>query len=89
MLREEVTSEDIASVVARWTGIPMERMLEGEREKLLHMEDEIGKRVIGQEEAVRRRRQGDPPLPRRPAGPEPAAGHLPVPRARPASARPS
>jgi ATP-dependent Clp protease ATP-binding subunit ClpB len=53
MLREEVTSEDIASVVARWTGIPVERMLEGEREKLLHMEEELGKRVIGQEAAVR------------------------------------
>jgi ATP-dependent Clp protease ATP-binding subunit ClpB len=53
MLREEVTSEDIAAVVARWTGIPMERMLEGEREKLLHMEEELGKRVIGQEEAVK------------------------------------
>ena len=52
MLREEVTSEDIASVVARWTGIPMERMLEGEREKLLNMEAEIGKRVIGQSDAV-------------------------------------
>jgi ATP-dependent Clp protease ATP-binding subunit ClpB len=53
MLREEVTDQDIASVVARWTGIPMERMLEGEREKLLHMEEAIGKRVIGQEDAVR------------------------------------
>ncbi|MGZ8326881.1 MAG: ATP-dependent chaperone ClpB [Allosphingosinicella sp.] len=53
MLREEVTSEDIASVVARWTGIPMERMLEGERQKLNNMEAEIGRRVIGQEEAVR------------------------------------
>ncbi len=53
MLREEVTSEDIASIVARWTGIPMERMLEGEREKLLNMEEEIGKRVIGQEDAVK------------------------------------
>ncbi|MGA9581948.1 MAG: ATP-dependent chaperone ClpB [Allosphingosinicella sp.] len=53
MLREEVTSEDIASVVARWTGIPMERMLEGERQKLINMEAEIGRRVIGQEEAVR------------------------------------
>jgi ATP-dependent Clp protease ATP-binding subunit ClpB len=52
MLREEVTAEDIASVVARWTGIPMERMLEGEREKLLHMEEELGRRVIGQEDAV-------------------------------------
>ncbi|MEA2999117.1 MAG: ATP-dependent Clp protease ATP-binding subunit ClpB [Sphingomonadales bacterium] len=52
MLREEVTSEDIAGVVARWTGIPVERMLEGEREKLLQMEAQIGKRVIGQNQAV-------------------------------------
>jgi ATP-dependent Clp protease ATP-binding subunit ClpB len=52
MLREEVTPEDIAGVVARWTGIPMERMLSGEREKLLRMEELIGKRVIGQGEAV-------------------------------------
>ena len=44
MLREEVTAQDIASVVARWTGIPVERMLEGEREKLLNMEEQIGKR---------------------------------------------
>ncbi len=53
MLREEVTSEDIAGVVARWTGIPMERMLEGEREKLLQMESHLGKRVIGQDQAVK------------------------------------
>ncbi len=53
MLREEVTAEDIAGVVARWTGIPVERMLEGEREKLLQMEQALGKRVIGQKEAVR------------------------------------
>jgi ATP-dependent Clp protease ATP-binding subunit ClpB len=52
MLREEVTSEDIASVVSRWTGIPVDRMLEGEREKLLQMEEQIGKRVIGQKQAV-------------------------------------
>ncbi|TAK15880.1 MAG: AAA family ATPase, partial [Rhizorhabdus sp.] len=52
MLREEVTAEDIAGVVGRWTGIPVERMLEGEREKLLAMEAEIGKRVIGQKDAV-------------------------------------
>ena len=52
MLREEVTSEDIAGIVARWTGIPMERMLAGEREKLLRMEETIGKRVIGQAQAV-------------------------------------
>jgi ATP-dependent Clp protease ATP-binding subunit ClpB len=52
MLREEVTSEDIASIVSRWTGIPVDRMLEGEREKLLQMEEQIGKRVIGQRQAV-------------------------------------
>lgn len=53
MLREEVTSEDIAAVVSRWTGIPVDKMLEGEREKLLQMEEMIGKRVIGQEAAVK------------------------------------
>ena len=52
MLKEEVTAEDIAAVVSRWTGIPVDRMLEGEREKLLHMEEELGRRVIGQERAV-------------------------------------
>jgi ATP-dependent Clp protease ATP-binding subunit ClpB len=53
MLREEVTDQDIASVVARWTGIPVERMLEGERAKLLGMEEAIGARVIGQSDAVK------------------------------------
>jgi ATP-dependent Clp protease ATP-binding subunit ClpB len=53
MLREEVTSDDIAAVVSRWTGIPVDKMLEGEREKLLDMEAQLGKRVIGQAEAVR------------------------------------
>ncbi|WP_136162810.1 ATP-dependent chaperone ClpB [Sphingomonas flavalba] len=53
MLREEVTGDDIASVVSRWTGIPVDRMLEGEREKLLQMEQQIGRRVIGQEDAVK------------------------------------
>jgi ATP-dependent Clp protease ATP-binding subunit ClpB len=53
MLREEVTADDIAAVVSRWTGIPVDRMLEGEREKLLNMEAVIGKRVIGQADAVR------------------------------------
>ncbi|WP_260482764.1 ATP-dependent chaperone ClpB [Sphingomicrobium flavum] len=52
MLREEVTAEDIAAVVARATGIPIEKMMEGEREKLLQMEQLIGKRVIGQSEAI-------------------------------------
>ncbi len=53
MLREEVTDQDIAAVVSRWTGVPVERMMEGEREKLLNMEDVLGKRVIGQQEAVK------------------------------------
>jgi ATP-dependent Clp protease ATP-binding subunit ClpB len=53
MLREEVTDQDIAAVVSRWTGIPVERMMEGEREKLVQMEAAIGKRVIGQDEAVK------------------------------------
>ena len=53
MLREEVTADDIAGVVSRWTGIPVDRMLEGERAKLLGMEAAIGKRVIGQAQAVR------------------------------------
>ena len=52
MLREEVTSEDIASVVSRWTGVPVEKMLEGERDKLIRMEEVVGKRVIGQTDAV-------------------------------------
>jgi len=52
MLDEEVTDSDIASVVSRWTGIPVDKMLEGEREKLLHMEEMLGERVIGQDEAV-------------------------------------
>ncbi|MDB5717830.1 MAG: ATP-dependent chaperone ClpB [Sphingomonas bacterium] len=53
MLREEVTPQDIASVVSRWTGIPMDKMMEGEREKLLQMEEALGKRVIGQQDAVK------------------------------------
>ena len=52
MLKEEVDSEDIAEVVAKWTGIPVSRMMEGEREKLVHMEDRLKERVIGQDEAV-------------------------------------
>ncbi|MBA3017425.1 MAG: ATP-dependent chaperone ClpB [Proteobacteria bacterium] len=52
MLKEEVDAEDIAEVVSRWTGIPVSKMLEGERERLVHMEDRIGERVIGQNEAI-------------------------------------
>jgi ATP-dependent Clp protease ATP-binding subunit ClpB len=52
LLQDKVTAEEIAEVVARWTGIPVSKMLEGEREKLLHMEDDLHKRVVGQDEAV-------------------------------------
>ena len=52
LVREEVTAEDIAEVVSRWTGIPVTRMMQSEREKLLHLEDELHHRVIGQDEAI-------------------------------------
>jgi len=52
MVREEVTADDIAEVVSRWTGIPVTRMLQSEREKLLHLEEELHRRVIGQDEAI-------------------------------------
>ena len=71
MIKEEVTSEDIADVVSRWTGIPVSKMLQSEREKLLHLEEELHKRVIGQDEAiqavsdaVRRSRAGSRSAPR-------------------------
>ncbi len=53
MVKEEVTADDIAEVVSRWTGIPVSKMLQSEREKLLHLEEELHKRVIGQDEAIR------------------------------------
>jgi len=53
LVREEITSEDIAEVVARWTGIPVTKMLQSDREKLLHIEEELRKRVVGQEEALK------------------------------------
>ena len=52
LIKEEVTSEDIAEVVAKWTGIPVQKMLQSDREKLLHLEEELHKRVVGQEEAI-------------------------------------
>ena len=65
MIKEEVTSEDIAEVVSRWTGIPLNKMLESERSKLLHLEEELQKRVVGQDlaivavsDAIRRSRAG-------------------------------
>jgi len=52
MLKEEVTAEDVAAIVAKWTGIPMDKLLEGEKEKLIHAEEELAKRVIGQKDAI-------------------------------------
>ena len=54
LLRDKVTDEEIARIIERWTGIPVARLMEGEREKLLHLEDTLHKRVIGQDEAVKR-----------------------------------
>ena len=53
MLQDKVTAEEIAEVVSRWTGIPVSKMLEGEREKLLQMESQLHARVVGQEEAIK------------------------------------
>ena len=52
LIREEVTSDDIAAVVSKWTGIPVNRMMQSERTKLLHLEEELHKRVVGQEVAI-------------------------------------
>ena len=81
MLTEEVTDEDIAEVVAKWTGIPVSRLMEGEVEKLIHMEERLHERVVGQDEAVAAVVERGAPLARRPAGPEPADRlvHLPRP----------
>ncbi|MBW8050139.1 MAG: ATP-dependent chaperone ClpB [Cytophagales bacterium] len=74
MLKEEVSSEDIADVVSKWTGIPVSSMLQSEKEKLLHLEEELGKRVAGQEEAIRiiadavRRSRAGMQDPKRPIG---------------------
>src|SRR5690606_40107485 len=58
LIKEEVTYEDIAEVVAKWTGIPVTKLVQGEREKLLRLEDVLHKRVIGQEERSEERRVG-------------------------------
>jgi ATP-dependent Clp protease ATP-binding subunit ClpB len=70
MVKEEVDEDDVAEVVARWTGIPVSRLLEGETEKLIHMEERLHERVVGQDEAVEHR----------PPGPEPADRLLRLPR---------
>lgn len=74
MLKEEVDEEDIAEIVSKWTGIPVTKLMEGEREKLLHMEEKLSQKVVGQEEAVRsvssaiRRARSGLQDPRRPPG---------------------
>ena len=74
MVREEVTADDIAEIVARWTGIPVSRMMQSEREKLLHLEEELHRRVVGQDEAIKavsdavRRARAGLSDPRRPIG---------------------
>lgn len=74
MIKEEVDSEDIADVVSRWTGIPVKKMLQSEKEKLLHLEDELHKRIVGQDEAIQavsdavRRSRAGLQDPRRPIG---------------------
>ena len=71
MVEEAVTADHVAQVVSRWTGIPVDKMLEGEKEKLLRMEQQLSKRVIGQAEAVKAVSTAAPRA-RRPAGPESA-----------------
>ncbi len=80
LVNEAVTPENIAQVVSRWTGIPVDKMLEGEREKLLHMETALEGRVVGPERGCARHRQRRAPFARRTAGPEPAHRLVPVPR---------
>ena len=74
MIKEEVTADDIAEVVSRWTGVPVQRMLQSEREKLLHMEEELHRRIVGQDEAIQavsdavRRSRAGVQDPKRPIG---------------------
>ena len=80
MLKEEVDEEDIAEVVSKWTHIPVSRLMEGEIQKLIHMEERLHQRVVGQDEAIIAVVERHPPRPRRPAGSEPAARQLHLPR---------
>ena len=86
---QQVTEEEIAEVVSKWTGIPVSKMLEGEKEKLLRMEEALGKRVVGQDEAVRIVVQRHPPLARRTVRSAPAESARSCSSAPRASARPS
>ena len=89
MVEEAVTADHVAQVVSRWTGVPVDRMLEGEKEKLLRMEDELAKRVVGQGEAVQRGIDRGAPRARRLAGSATGRSARSCSSARPASARPS
>ncbi len=80
VLEEAVTASHVAQVVSRWTGIPVDKMLEGEREKLLKMEEQLARRVIGQAEAVKGRLDRGAPFARRIAGPQPSDRIVHVPR---------
>ncbi len=80
LLRTQVGAEEIAEVVSRATGIPVSKMMQGEREKLLHMEDALHRRVVGQDEAVRAGLRRDPPLALGAVRPEPTLRIVPVPR---------
>ena len=79
-LSERVDVDEIAEVVGKWTGIPVSRLVEGEVEKLIHMEERLHKRVIGQEEAVQAVSRRAAPLPRRAQRPRPPDRHVPLPR---------
>ena len=80
MVKEEVDEDDIAAVVARWTGIPVDRLLEGETEKLIHMEERLHQRVVGQDEAVVGGRERAAPRAHRAAGSRPADRLVRLPR---------
>ena len=89
MLTEEVTEEDVAEVVGKWTGIPVSRLMEGEVEKLIQMEDRLHERVIGQDEAVEAVVERAAALPRRALATRTGRSAPSSSAARPASARPS
>ena len=79
MLKEEVDEEDIAEVVSKWTGVPVSRLMEGEIQKLVRMEDRLHQRVVGQDDAIVVGGERHPARQGGPAGPQPAARQLPVP----------
>ena len=81
MLKEEVDAEDIAEVVSKWTGVPVSRLMEAEAAKLIHLEEHLHERVVGQDDAVARGGERDPPQPGRAVRPQPTDRVVHVPRA--------